>query len=109
MLEAWWAERHSLRGGSIVQGLNHPDSVSGAWRPASQRSHSESSGDGYVGDRKSQLETMGSCGGGEGLWTKRHVPSLASALSHLPPGVKDFALTLRVLSAGPAPDFQLTA
>lgn len=38
-----------------------------------------------------------------------HVPSLASALSHLPPGVKDFALTLRVLSAGPAPDFQLTA
>lgn len=26
MLEAWWAERHSLRGGSIVQGLNHPDS-----------------------------------------------------------------------------------
>lgn len=43
-------------------------------------------------------------------WGAGHqVPSLASALSHLPPGVKDFALTLRVLSAGPAPDFQLTA
>lgn len=42
----------------MVQVLYHPDSFSDTWGPALsvQCARSENSGDGYVGERKSQLE-----------------------------------------------------
>lgn len=56
-----------------------------------------------MGERKSLLVNVGSCGGKEGLWAKRGVgcAKLEHTLAVLglllpPPGVKDLTLTLLV-------------
>lgn len=67
-------EGHNFKGRNVDRALYHPDSFSNMWRPSPwlvQCSCSESSRHGYVGEGKSQLENVGSCGELEGLWTER--------------------------------------